>query len=422
MVRVVFIAPFNMPVTMRFVSAVAELPDVQLALISQNPSEALAPELRQRLVAHYRVQDALDVKHLAPAVQAVGKQLGGIDRLLGTLEQLQVQLGQLRDHFGIAGMSEATARNFRDKAQMKDVLRAAGVPCARHRRITSHAEGWVFARETGFPLILKPPDGAAAKGTFRVTDAQGLQAALNALQPSPEHPAVAEEFVTGLERSFETVSIRGRAVWDSSTRYNPAPLHVLENPWIQWTVLLPRETETSDTQAVRPYARAALEALGMTTGISHLEWFRRDRGRAGAGAGESVGPVAISEVGARPPGAQILSINSYAHEVDFYKLWARLIVHEVFDPPRRLFAAGAAFFRGQGGDPRAPRRVVRVHGLEQAQKELGNLVVEARLPQVGQPRADTYEGEGYAILRHPDTEVVEQALQRLVGLVRVELG
>ena len=215
-------------------------------------------------------------------------------------------------------------------------------------------------------------------------------------------------------RSFETVSIRGRAVWDSSTRYNPAPLHVLENPWIQWTVLLPREVETSDTQAVRPYARAALEALGMRTGISHMEWFRRDR--------PDTGPVAISEVGARPPGAQIMSINSYAHDVDFYRLWARLVVHEAFDPPRRKFAAGAAFFRGQGGDPRSARRVVKIHGLEQAQKELGPLVVEAKLPQIGQARAESYEGEGYAILRHSDTEVVERALARLVALVRVELG
>ena len=106
MVRVVFIAPFNMPTTMRFVSAVAELPDVQLGLISQDPAEVLAPELKQRLVAHYRVQDGLDVKQLMVATQAIGKQLGGIDRLVGTLEQLQVQLGQLRDRFGIEGMGE----------------------------------------------------------------------------------------------------------------------------------------------------------------------------------------------------------------------------------------------------------------------------------------------------------------------------
>lgn len=418
MVRVVFIAPFNMPVTMRFVAAVAEQPDVRLGLISQEPSDALPAELRARLHAHYRVADGLDVKQLAVATAAVGKQLGGIDRLLGTLEQLQIQLGQLRDHFGVAGMGEAASRNFRDKARMKDALRGAGVPCARHRLLTSVAEGWVFAREVGFPMIIKPPDAAAAKGTHRVTDAQGLQAVLNAVRPSPDRPAVAEEFVTGRERSFETVTIRGRAVWDSSTRYDPAPLHVLENPWIQWTVLLPREVETPDTQAVRPYARAALEALGMGTGISHMEWFRRDRAIAGSDAG----PVAISEVGARPPGAQIMTINSYAHDTDFYRLWARLVVHEMFDAPTRRFAAGAAFFRGQGGSPTGARRVVAVHGVEQAQRELGALVVEAKLPQIGQVKAESYEGEGYAILRHPDTGVVEKALQRLVTLVRVELG
>ena len=319
MVRVVYIAPFNMPATMRFVSAVAELPDVQLGLISQEPSDVLTPELRKRLAAHYRVADALDVQQLRPAVMAIGKQFGGIDRILGTLEQLQVQLGQLRDYFEVGGMGEAAARNFRDKARMKDVLSSAGIPCARHRRLTSAAEGWLFARDVGFPLILKPPDAAAAKGTFRVTDARGLQEALAALQPTPERPAVAEEFVTGLERSFETVSIRGRAVWDSMTRYSPAPLQVLENPWIQWTVLMPREVETSDAQAVRPYARAALEALGMTTGLSHMEWFRRDRSGSSR-ATDDTGPVAISEVGARPPGAQFVTINSFTHNINFYHL------------------------------------------------------------------------------------------------------
>ena len=34
----------------------------------------------------------------------------------------------------------------------------------------------------------------------------------------------------------------------------------------------------------------------------------------------------------------------------------------------------------------------------------------------------TYEGDGYVILRHASTEVVEKALRRLVTLVRAELG
>ena len=34
-----------------------------------------------------------------------------------------------------------------------------------------------------------------------------------------------------------------RTVWASVSDYRPPPLTVLRNPWIQWTVLLPRELD-----------------------------------------------------------------------------------------------------------------------------------------------------------------------------------
>ena len=39
-----------------------------------------------------------------------------------------------------------------------------------------------------------------------------------------------------------------------------------------------------------------------------------------------------------------------------------------------------------------------------------------------QPKADSYEGEGYVILRHPDTRVVIEGLQKVVTTLQVELG
>jgi hypothetical protein len=63
-----------------------------------------------------------------------------------------------------------------------------------------------------------------------------------------------------------------------------------------------------------------------------------------------------------------------------------------------------------------------VHGIEEVQRQIGHLVVEARLPQPGQPAASDYLGEGYAIVRDPDTAVVEDALHRIVSGVRVELA
>ena len=68
------------------------------------------------------------------------------------------------------------------------------------------------------------------------------------------------------------------------------------------------------------------------------------------------------------------------------------------------------------------RTIKAVHGLDQAQREVGELVVEARLPRVGAEATGTYEGDGYVVLRHASTEVVERALRRLITLVRVELG
>ena len=101
-----------------------------------------------------------------------------MQRLLAVLEQLQVPLAQVREHLGIAGMDAATARNFRDKAQMKSVLRAAGVPCARYRLADSAAAAAGFAAEVGFPLVVKPPAGAGAKSTFRLDDAGDLRCGL----------------------------------------------------------------------------------------------------------------------------------------------------------------------------------------------------------------------------------------------------
>ncbi|HRC84597.1 MAG TPA: ATP-grasp domain-containing protein [Thermoanaerobaculia bacterium] len=404
MPKVIFVAPFLMPATVRFAAAVAELPGIRCALITQDPAVKVPPPLAARIEVHHRVEDAFDPHQLAQAAREVGAKLGGIDRLFGALEQLQVPLAQAREMLGVEGLPSEAAHNFRDKARMKEVLRAHGLPCARHALATSRAEARAFAAEVGFPLVVKPPDGAGAKATFRVDSPTALEEALSVAGPAPAQAVLIEEFMVGDEHSFETVTIGGEPVWYSFTRYLPTPLEALHNPWIQWCVLLPREREDPRFADIREVGYRALKALGMTTGLSHMEWFRRRDGS-----------VAISEVAARPPGAQITTLMSVAHEWDLLAAWARLMVFGEFDPPPRKWAAGAAFLRGAGRG-----RVKNVLGLDQAQKELGPLVVEAQLPTPGAQKSTSYEGDGYVLLRHQDTQAVFHALMRLVSLIRVE--
>lgn len=405
MVVAAFVAPFLLEATTRFVATAAALPDVRLAVITSEPADRLAPVLKERLDAHWRVDDALDPRQIADAVTGLSRQMGPVERLVGALEQLQVPLAYVREALGIEGMDVQTALNVRDKARMKSVLRAAGVPCARHQLVTTADQAWAFANEVGFPLVAKPPAGAGAQATYRLDDTDALVSWLTAIPPRVDAPGLLEEFLVGEEHTFDSITVGGRTVWSSVSDYLPPPLEVLRNPWIQWTVLLPREMSDPAYDGIGTVGPEALRVLGVRDALTHMEWFRRPDGS-----------VAVSEVGARPPGAQITSMLGYVHDVDFYRVWSELMLLDRFDPPERRYAAGTVYLRGQGRG-----RVRAVHGVDKVQAEIGHLVVEARLPEPGQPASSSYEGEGYVIVRDPDTEVVRDALRRIVTGIRVEL-
>ncbi len=406
MPNVVFAAPILSENASRMIEAVASLPDVRLGVVTQDPAEKMSSDLASKVSAHWRVNDILDPGQLSWAAEELSKRLGGIDRLFGAYEQLQVPLAEVRAKLGIEGMRPDVARRFRDKSEMKDAFRAAGIPCAKHRLVENVAEAIAFAAEAGYPVVVKPPAGAGAIATFRSDDEPSLREAISKVRPSAGDPALIEEFIIGDEYSLETISIHGHAVWHSLTQYYPTPLEAVRNPWIQWCVVSPREVNDERYDDIRAAGSRALKVLGMETGLSHMEWFRRRDGS-----------IAISEVAARPPGAQITTLNSRAHDIDFVRAWAQVMVSGTFEIPTRKYAVGVAFLRGQGNG-----RIRKVHGLNQVGREMGSLVVDVKIPTPGTAPSSSYEGDGYIILRHPDTAVVMKALQRLISVVKVELG
>lgn len=401
-----FAAPVLMPATLRFLRGVAALSEVRLGLLTGEPLGRVPGDLRERLAGHWRSDELLDQRALATAIDGLSRLTGPPDRIIGVLEQLQETLAAVREERGLPGMKRDTARNFRDKDRMKTRLREVGVPCARHGTAETEATARDLAEEIGFPVVVKPPAGSGARATFRIEDLGALESALVTTPPTSARPWLVEEYVTGDEHSFDAVTIDGATVWHSVTRYLPTPLEVLEKPWIQWCVVLPREVDDPRYDEIRELAPRALSALGMETGMSHLEWFRRPDGS-----------VAISEVAARPPGAQITQLMAFAHDFDIYREWGRLVVEDAFEPPERRYAAGVAFLRAQGEG-----RVRAVRGLEEARHRVGELVVEASLPEPGQPSGMGYEGEGYVLVRHPDTAIVVEALHAIITTVRVEVA
>lgn len=402
---VIFVAPFFKESVVEFLDALAGLEHVHLAVVSQDSWELFPEEIR-RVASFRQVSDATSSDHLAGAAYDLSRRLGTRPhRILAINEQIQVQVAEVRERLDIPGMSSETIRKFRDKGVMKECFRAAGVPCARHKAAQSVEEARAFVKSVGFPVCVKPVDGAAAQATFKVDSLEVLEQILRASAPNPERPIQIEEFVVGEESSFETFSLNGEHLWHSLTHYYPTPLDVMNNPWIQWQVISPKEIDDPRYDDIKEAGRRALDALGMETGLTHLEWFRREDGT-----------IAISEVAARPPGAQIVTMINRAHDIDSCRIWCEVMVYGHCPPiPERKYAVGAAFLRGLGGG-----RVQAVHGLE-VLEELGDMVVDVGLPKPGDPAANTYEGEGFILVRHPETQKVKDAVALIVDRVRVEL-
>jgi len=402
--NVVFVAPFPLETTMRFARAAASLDDVRvLGILQEPPRGDDARWFADTLI----VGDGLDTGQLVEAARTLARRHGAIHRVLGILEALQVQLGEVRRMLGVPGTTAETADLFRDKARMKDELGRHGLPCARHRLLRSWSDAEAFVAEIGLPLVLKPPAGMGCKATWRVRTIDELRGALGAIHASPDNPALAEELLVGKEFSFETITIGGQVRFHSLSRYTPTPLEVMETPWIQWVCVLPRDITGPAWADATELGVRAVTALGLDTGFTHMEWFRRDDGS-----------LAIGEIAARPPGANFVRMTGAAHDTDMFRAWARAVVDDAFDGPfPRTHAVGCAYLRGVGRG-----RVLRVTGAARAHELVGHLVVEARLPQPGTPRNDSYEGDGYVIVRDPDTEVVTAAMTTIIETIQVQYG
>jgi len=399
--NVIFVAPFPADITLRFLRAAAQLDDVRLLGVVHTPPSGADAGLFHDFV---RITEPLSTQDIIDGCEVLKRRHGPPDRIIGILEALMVQLGQARDHFKVPGVRAQTAELFRDKAKMKAALGAAGLPVARSQLAHSLAEGQAFAAQVGFPLVFKPPAGMGAKATFRVRSMEELADAFKNLGVSRGQPGLLEEFLRGEEFSFETITIGGQPQMYSISHYQPSCLTVLENPWIQWCCMEPRDVSGPEFAEIREVGFKAIQALGLRDGMTHMEWFRR-----------ADGSVVIGEIAQRPPGANISTMTGLAHGQDPYRAWCRAVVDGAFDGPwQRKYAVGCAFLRGPGQG-----RVAAVRGIHEVHQRVGHLVVEAKLPTIGDHKASGYEGEGYIIVRDPSTAVVQQALKTIIETVNV---
>ena len=404
--NIVFVEPAFPNNQRRFVAALAGVGATVIG-VGESPEGALGDELRGQLAGYYQVGNVTDEHQLDAAVRWAQDQMW-VDRLESTIESHQQAAAQVREWRGIPGTSMRTTWLCRDKPSMKEALRAAGVPTAASAAVSTAEEARAFAREVGYPLILKPRAGAGAQGTTRVDSDGDLEHALGAF--GGVDSIAVEEFVEGHEGFYDTIAVGGHVVHDWATHYYPNVLEAMRHRWISPQFVTTNRIDQEPFYAeVREMGARVIAALGIETSATHMEWFYGPKG------------LRFSEIGCRPPGVGAWDLYSAANDVDVYREWAHCLVHGGPDHSlSRRWSAGIVALR-----PEMDGRINGYGGVDDIRHRHDEWVIDAYLPDPGtptQPVEAGYMANAWLRMRHPDYDVLRGMLDDVGRTVRVHAG
>jgi carbamoylphosphate synthase large subunit len=373
--------------------------------IGEQPAAHLSNELKGWLSDYVQVKSVVHEPSLLAAVKSVQARLW-VDRLEATVEAHIMAAAKVREATGIPGTSVETAFLCRDKPAMKEALRRAGIPCAQSTRARTPQDARDFAAATGYPIIIKPPDGAGASATYRVADDERLEQVIRECGLAAGHAVAVEEFIEGHEGYLDTLTVNGEVGHEFITHYYPNVLTAMRERWISPQMVTTNRIDAPGYRELREMAREVIRVLKIGTSATHMEWFASPRG------------LRFSEIGCRPPGVGQWDVYNAANEFDIYFEWAHALTHGcVHTRPSRRYAAGMIALR-----PQRDGRISGYSGVDQIHGKYGDCVVAAHLPEVGtptQPVEAGYMANAWLRMRHPDYDRLRSILDEVGQTIKV---
>jgi carbamoylphosphate synthase large subunit len=404
-VDVVFIEPCFPANQREFVRALHAV-GARVTGIGERPKSSLDPEMREWLTHYEQVNNVTSEAEIERAVRFVQSRVR-VDRLEAVVEAHVMTAAKVRETLGIRGTSVKTTWLCRDKPSMKEVLREGGVPTAASLGSGDPDAIRSFAKRIGYPLILKPRDGAGASGTRRVeTDAE-LEEGMDAMRIGRGGNIAVEEYIEGHEGFYDTITIGGRVVHEFVCHYYPNVLEAMRTRWISPQFIATNRIDAAPGyDEIKALGRKVIGLLEVGTSATHMEWFFGPRG------------LKFSEIGCRPPGVRAWDLYAAGNEIDIYREWAMAVVHgHPSQPPSRRFSAGIIALR-----PDRDGRIAGYDGIQAIERAYGQWMIDAHFPSTGtptQPVEAGYMANAWLRMKHPDYDELRRMLDQVGQTIRV---
>lgn len=280
--------------------------------LADEPYEQLHPELKAALKEYYRVNDMNSYDDLLRALGYFTHRYGKIDRIDSLNEYWLETEARLRTDFNIQGLKTEDMHRIKRKSIMKQVFSKAGVQAARGRVVKNLPDAKRLIQETGYPVVAKPDIGVGAAKTYKIHNETELE---QFFAQKPVVDYILEEFIDGVISTFDGLTDRsGNPVFYTSHQYSQGIMETVnrdDNIYYFSLRDIPSDLEDAGLRV--------LKAFDVRERFFHFEFFRTPQDK-----------IVALEVNIRPPGGMTTDMFNYACDIDIYKEWANVIVHDKF--------------------------------------------------------------------------------------------
>ncbi len=369
----VFISPAY-PITCTwFCDRLAKM-GVRVLGIGDEAYDLLDEQLKNALTEYYYVDSLEDYDQVYRAAAFFIHKYGRIDWLESLNEYWLPMDARLRTDFNIAvGTREEGIRKLVSKSGMKKVFLEAGIPTARQHIVSDLESGKAFAKEVGYPVIVKPDIGVGANGAMKLRTEEELAAFYRDL---PDIPYVMEQFLSGDICTYDAVVDSAcEPLFESMCTYAPVLDVVQSNENIHFYT-------TADVPArLRELGRKTVKAFGADRRFIHFEFIHLSRDYEGIG---KAGDYAVMEVNMRPAGGHDPDMMNYAQSIDVFRIYAEMVTGDCRafpDSGERWLCAYAARKDGH----------TFTHSHEEIMERYGgNIVLQEEMPVIDWPSMGRY--------------------------------
>jgi biotin carboxylase len=316
-----------------------------------------------------------------------------------------VPVAYVAEKLGLPAISVETAKKATRKYLMKQAFMEHGVPCPAFHMADNPEDLRKAESLLNFPLMVKPSEGYASKGVFKVHNNGQLEKAFYpARKESADSKVIIEEFIEGQHVSVESFIVDGliEMIYITNKIITKPPLYVpLRHS-------LPSRLSADVQDRIKEVAGTAVKALGIQNGPVNFDIKVTEKG-----------PLVL-EMGARLGGnclPMIVEIHSgidTIRESIMLALGGRPVLKEQF----RKHAGVRLLTSNVAG------RIVNIAGVEEL-REKKNVLEIRLLPGIGDRISRFSSGIdkiGYLIVRSEDTDDIDQIMESYAKEIKITVS